>query len=103
MKSKDIVIGNDGVNLFDSRLGLAPKSNDFQTALEDDIIRRDDPSAENRQITICDALGLSWLVDLDNKIVFWLEIRLAPFGYRKPTRNDPTAQFTGRLCIDKYT
>ncbi|HZP61665.1 MAG TPA: hypothetical protein VFB27_15170 [Opitutaceae bacterium] len=101
-KDKEIIANSNGVTIFDFPLGFTPTERDLELAFEGETIRNI-PPLNNRQLKICDAQGLSWLVDLKLDVVFWLEVSFASSYDKKPTDHDPTEVFKGKVRIGQYT
>jgi len=102
-EAKEIIANGSGVTVFDFPLGFTPTARDLELAFEGEMIRNLAPLSNGRQLRICDAQGLSWLVDLELGVVLWLHISFAPPDHRKSSDHDPKRVFKGKFRIGQYT
>ena len=101
MKLEEIRFNHTGASILGFPISLTPTAQDFDLAFEGEVIR-DIPPLNGRQLRICDSKGLSWLVDIEHKLVLWLDILLAPLRYRRMSDMDPSGCFTGKIRIGQY-
>lgn len=103
MKSEEIVINKTGLTVLGFPVGFKPTARDFDLALEGEVIRSNSTATQGRELRICDAKGLTWLVNMDHGAALWLDVRLAPLRYRNMSEADPSDCFKGKIHIGQYT
>ncbi len=103
MNSEEITINKSGVSILGFPLGFAPTERDFELAFEGNVLRSSPTTTQGRVQRICDSKGLTWLVDLERRIVLWFHVLFAPFEYRRLSESDPSECFQGKVRLDRYT
>ena len=100
----EIIIKEANISVLGTRIGLAPKKQDFDAALGGVPIRSYATDVAGRRMYVCDDKGLSWLVKESSAAVFSMEIVLATEKAKPGMAHCYPAQpFGGIVRVGKYS